>query len=111
MTAGNMVSARGQCLLLATFPILASIWFNTGSEETRYLFLSTVNHCSSCQALIVFCLSIVEMDAGGDSFCQPEAATGELVAGWSGAPFTFTQGRRTQPVHSNTFSLFEDLIL
>ena len=68
MTAGNMVGARGHCLLLATFPILASIWFNTGSEETHSLFLSTVNHCSSCQALIVFCLSIVKMDAGGDSF-------------------------------------------
>ena len=68
MTAGNMVGARGQCLLLATFPILASIWFNTGSEETHSLFLSTVNHCSSCQALIVFCLCIVEMDAVGASF-------------------------------------------
>ena len=68
MTAGNMVGARGQCLLLATFPILASIWFNTGSEETRSLFLSTVNHCCSCPALIVFCLPIVHMDASGHSF-------------------------------------------
>ena len=45
--------------------------FSTGCWRSPH-DLYPRHHCCSCPALIVFCLSIVDMDARGDSFSKDE---------------------------------------